>query len=245
MGVPIIGCQCVVCLSTSPYDQRLRPSVLLKVRGKQFLIDIGLDYRTQALRYQINTLDGVLLTHTHYDHIAGLDELRIYAFRKKKGVPCLMSKETLEELKVRYHYLFPSDESGDLYKAKLSFQELEGKEGETSFEGLQVRYFSYTQMGMSVTGFRFGNLAYVTDIFEYDVGIFEQLEGVDTLIISAIGWEQSKAHLSMEEVMEFAKKAGVKKTYLTHLSHEVHYEKTLKKLPRGFALAYDGMEISL
>ena len=238
MGIPVIGCMCKVCTSLASADKRLRPSVLLKIGGKHFIIDMGPDYRQQALTYHINRLDGVLLTHAHYDHIGGLDELRIYMLRSGRMLPCLLSRETLEEIKKRYYYFFSSPDFS------FNFQVLEDRQGKTIFEGLKVRYFSYVQAGMYVNGFRFHNLAYVTDIVKSEESMFQPLEGVETLIISAQQWE-GLDHVSIEQIMEFSKKIGAKKTYLTHISHEIHHERMSKKLPKGFLLAYDGMEVIL
>lgn len=245
MGIPVIGCKCAVCTSSSPYDKRLRPSVLITYKGKRYLIDVGPDYRMQALKYGIDSLDGLLLTHTHYDHIAGLDELRIYTFVQKKPVPCLLSRETLEELKIRYHYFLPPLEADDVHSTKLKFQVLEGDQGMTNFENLPVTYVSYDQLGMKVNGFRFDSLAYVTDILDFKDEIFDSLKGIETLIISGRRWEKSKAHLSLEEAMKFSKKTGAKKTYFTHISHEIEHKETQKNLPEGFFLAYDGLQLTL
>jgi phosphoribosyl 1,2-cyclic phosphate phosphodiesterase len=245
MGVPVIGCSCDACKSSALEDKRLRPSVLLMIDGKYFLIDIGPDYRQQALRYNIDRLDGLLLTHPHYDHIGGLDELRVYAFLEKRGIPCLLSSSTLEELKVRYYYLLLPCDKGSISVPKLKFQLLEGDSGKTVFEGLHVGYFSYIQMGMKVNGFRFDNLAYVTDIMEYDENVFDALVDIEVLIISARRHKNSVAHLNIEQAIEFAKRSGAKMTYFTHISHEIHHEKVMKGLKEGFALASDGMEIVL
>ncbi|MCB1110424.1 MAG: MBL fold metallo-hydrolase [Chlamydiia bacterium] len=242
MGIPVIGCSCATCRSSDPKNQRLRPSVLITEGTKKLLVDIGPDYRTQALKYGIDTLEGLLLTHTHYDHIAGLDELRIYTFRQKKPIPCLLSRETHDELKVRYHYFMPKDEVHD---PKLQFSFLEKDLGTTTFEGIEVSYFSYSQVGMKVSGFRFKNCAYVTDIMEYEETVFDSLKGLDILILSGRRWEKSIAHLSIDEGIAFAQKAGAKKTYFTHISHEIDHEKTSEELPEGFFLAYDGLEITL
>jgi len=241
MGVPVIGCACEVCTSFSSRDKRLRPSVLLKKGGQQFIIDMGPDYRQQALKYRINVLDGILLTHAHYDHIGGLDEVRIYTFRNHRPVPCLLSRATWERLKTCYHYLFPKNEKEGMFK----FHILDNLQGKTIFEGLEVRYFSYIQSGMYVNGLRVNKLAYVTDIMEYEETVFDALEGIETLIISARRWERSSAHLSIEQTIEFARRVKARWTYFTHISHEIHYEKTMQKLPDGFALAYDGMELLL
>lgn len=245
MGIPVIGCNCNSCLSLSPYNKRLRPSVLLTQEKKRYLVDIGPDYRAQALKFGIDSLDGLLLTHTHYDHVAGLDELRIYTFRQKKPIPCLLSRETLEELKIRYHYFLPPHEADKVHATKLDFHVLKADHGQVGFEGLDVGYFSYEQVGMKVTGFRFGTLAYITDILDYKEEIFDSLRGIETLVISARGWEKTLAHLTIEEAMAFAKKTGAKKTIFTHISHELEHEKTSRELPEGFSLAYDGLELTL
>ena len=105
LGVPVIGCSCSICQSHSPYNHRLRPSGLITIDNKTFLIDAGPDLRTQALKYHLKHLDGLLLTHTHFDHVAGLDDLRPYSFFEKKALPCLLSKESFDQLKICYHYL--------------------------------------------------------------------------------------------------------------------------------------------
>ena len=245
LGIPVIGCKCPVCQSPSPFNKRLRPSILIQVNEKNFLIDVGPDFREQALRYQIDELAGVLLTHTHYDHIAGIDELRIYYFRQKKSVPCLLSRETLEELKIRYHYFLPPHEKDAPHATKLAFQILENNTGRTVFERLKVDYFTYEQLGMKVNGFRLNTFAYITDIMDYDETIFQALKGVETLIISGRRWEKSKAHLSIPDAIAIAKKVEAKKTYFTHISHEMDHEEENQKLPEGMQLAYDGMELEI
>lgn len=245
MGIPVIGCNCFVCTSNSSFNKRLRPSVLITHNKKRFLIDIGPDYRAQALMHGIDHLDGLLLTHTHYDHIAGLDELRIYTFVQKKPVPCLLSREALAELKIRYHYLLLPNGDDDVHATKLRFQVLEGDQGETDFEGLPVTYISYDQLGMKVNGFSFGSFAYVTDVLNYKEEIFTALQGIETLIISGRRWEQSKGHLSLKDAIKFSKKTGAKKTYFSHICHEIDHEETNNNLPERFSLAYDGLELTL
>ena len=245
MGIPYIGCHCKTCTSKNTKNKRLRPSILIEEKGKKYLVDSGPDYRIQALRHHIDKIDGLLLTHTHYDHIAGLDELRIYTFVNKKPIPCLLSKESLAELKIRYHYFLPLNEKDDVHEPKLMFQGLEGDFGETVFEGLKVDYCSYDQLGMKVNGFRFGKFAYVTDILDYKEEIFSILKGVETLVISGRRWKKSRAHISLEEGIEIGKKIGAKKTYFTHISHELEHAQTNEKLPDGFFLAYDGLEIEI
>lgn len=245
MGIPVIGCPCDVCHSSSPFNRRLRPSLLLAIGKKRYVIDVGPDFRAQALQYGIDRLDGVLLTHSHYDHIAGLDELRIYYYREKKPVPCLVSPETLEEIKIRYHYIMPPHERDEAHVTKFKFHVLENDQGETTFEGLKLRYFSYHQKGMKVTGIRIKDFAYVVDILEYSEDIFTALEGVETLVIDGMAWNRTLAHLGIDEVIELVKKVGCQKTYLTHVAHETDHEQTQSKLPEGMQMAYDGLKLEL
>ena len=243
MGIPVIGCKCSVCLSPSSYNKRLRPSVLVTHNERRYLIDMGPDYRAQALTYHIDSLDGLLLTHTHYDHVGGMDELRVYGPFRKEPIPCLLSEESLKELKIRYHYFLSPAPMERLFKERLKFQILEKDQGTTEFEGLQVSYVSYDQLGMKVNGFIFGPFAYIVDILGYPEEIFERLKGVDILIMSGRGWQRSRGHLSLKEAIDFSKKSEAKRTYFTHISHEMEHAETSQHLPEGFSLAYDGLQL--
>jgi len=244
LGSPVIGCKCSVCQSDLPQNKRLRSSLLLKMGSKQYLIDVGPDFREQALKHQIEDLDGVIFTHSHYDHIGGLDELRIFYFKDQKPVPCLVSRETLEEIKVRYHYIMPPTDQIKEYKMKFDFQILEGKEGNATFEGLHLDYFSYTQVGMKVMGIKVGSFAYVIDISEFEETLFDQLKGVETLVLDGTTWERTAAHFGIDEAIPFAKKVGAKRTYLTHIAHDVDHQAAEDKLPDGMHLAYDGLKLT-
>lgn len=242
-GIPLIGCHCEVCSSHDPLNHRLRPSALITIEGKKILIDAGPDFRAQAITYKIDALDGVLFTHTHYDHIAGLDELRIYYIRSKQNLPVLLSESSLTEIKRRYYYLFEQKSDEKSLSAQLDFTTLKGKRGKVSFLGIPFSYMSYSQGGMEVTGFRWGDLAYVTDIYSYEETIFEDLKGVKTLIVSAVANRPSPVHFSIEQAVEFAQKVGAEKTWFVHMCHLLDHEKTNELLPSGIALAYDGLTV--
>lgn len=243
-GVPVIGCDCEVCTSSSPSNKRLRPSLLITTKGKNFLIDVGPDFRTQALTHKITHLDGVLLTHTHYDHVGGIDDLRVFYFAHEKRMPCLLSKETFEEIKIRCHYLLRPLKDGHAVSAQLDFFVLEKDFGTVQFEGVTWDYMSYTQSGMKVTGFRLGKFAYVSDIRTYEENIFDALKGVEILVLSALRQEQSIMHFSVPEAVEFAHKVGAKQTWITHISHGLDHEKTNQTLPPHVRLSHDGLKIS-
>lgn len=235
MGVPVIACTCAVCTSNSPSNKRLRSSGLLQVGGKTILIDAGPDFREQALKYHVNHLDGILLTHTHFDHIGGIDDLRVYYFMLHQRLPCLLSQETFDELKIRYHYLMDT---------QLDFQILKDDFGKVDFQGIPLCYFSYSQAGMKVTGYRVGTFAYVSDIRKYSDEVLEALQGVEILVLSALRFSASEMHFSVDEAIAFARKVGAKKTWLTHIAHDLDHEKTNELLPPDIRMGYDGLEIT-
>lgn len=243
MGLPVIGCTCKVCQSKNPKDQRLRTSGLLTINNRNILIDCGPDFRQQALLYKIMNLDGVILTHAHQDHTGGIDELRAYYSHTKKSLPCLMSEETFRDLYVRFNYIFAQKKGGNKLLSKLIPQLLTSEEGSIKFLEIETDYFSYMQAGMKVNGFRWGNFAYVTDICDYKEEIFESLEGIETLVISALRYSNSYIHFTVDQAVEFSEKIGAKRTFLTHISHDLSHEETNAYLLGNVELAFDGMEI--
>jgi phosphoribosyl 1,2-cyclic phosphate phosphodiesterase len=188
-------------------------------------------------------VDGVLLTHTHFDHIAGIDELRVFYLRTQKQVPCLLSQESFQELKMRYHYFFRPVVPGGSLSAQLEFQILEQEAGSVDFLGIPIRYFSYFQGTTKVTGFRIGDLAYVSDIKTFDPSIFDELRGVHTLILSFLEDEVTNFHLSLGEACAFANQIAPKQTYLIHMNHRMEHQQTNQKLPPNIQLAFDGQEV--
>jgi len=243
MGTPVLTCRCPVCLSSNPLNKRLRPSALISIGEKKFLIDAGPDLREQALRAGLQRLDGLLLTHTHFDHIAGIDDLRVFPVLHKKTVPCLLSEESLQDLKRRYHYFFDGPKDDVMLGGRFRFQLLEGDAGTADFEGFKWGYFSYAQNKMKVAGLKIGNLAYVLDIRDFDERVYAALKGVEILVLSALRYTTSPAHLSLEQAVAFAKKVGARQTWFSHIAHEMEHEEASLKLPPGVRLAFDGLEI--
>ena len=242
LGIPVLGCKCAICLSSDSKNKRMRSGALLQVEGKTFLIDVGPDYKEQALKNNIDSLDGLILTHSHYDHMGGFDDLRAYSYLGKK-LPCLMLKTTFKELKTSCFYLIkPSLENPD-YSPFFSWHLLQETHGKVVFEELQMEYVSFFQMGMQVMGLKIGKFAYISDIKEYGPDVVAQLEGTETLVLSALRKTPSPMHFSVDEALAFIALIKPQRTYLTHIAHEIDHETLLKELPPSVLIAYDGLEI--
>lgn len=243
VGVPLLGCFCDVCRSTSPLNKRLRTSALLEIDSRRFLIDAGPDFRQQALRANLTVFDGLLFTHAHHDHTGGMDDLRPIQFQRESPLPILLSKCTEKDLKERFHYFFYPPHSGESFVKRFELIVLPDLSGEVFFEGLKIRYMTYEQGGMAVNGFRLGDFAYLTDIKHYSEDIFKYLKGVKTLVVSALRMTPSNLHFSVDDAIDFANRVKAEHTWLTHLSHELDYEQTNAYLPSNIRLAYDGLKI--
>ncbi len=243
-GVPLVGCSCSVCTSLHPHNQRLRSSVLLTVHQRSLLIDVGPDFRQQALRYGISHLDGLLVTHTHFDHIAGIDDLRPLNFHQKRPIPLLASSTTILHLQARCPHLFAPRPSDCWATARFILEELPSSRGEVIFCGIPIQYMTYLQGDHEVTGFRWGNFAYLIDVKQFDDDVFHDLVGVDVLVLNALRETPSLMHLSVQEAIEFSRRVGARKTYFTHIGHEMDCA-VQTQLPDGYMLAYDGLQIAL
>lgn len=244
LGIPVVGCHCPVCLSTSPFNKRLRPCNLITIENKKFLLDVGPDFRTQALTHQIDDINGVIVTHAHHDHTAGIDDLRVYHLENDQPIPFLMSRATYQDLLVRFAYIFAPQQPSMSLVSRFCVQLLENESGDTQFEGIPIRYLTFMQTSMPVNGLVIGDLAFLSDIKTYSDTIFSQLKGVRTLIISALRYTPSQLHFSVDDAIDFATRVGAEKVYLTHIAHEVEHEHLASYLPSHIRPAYDGLEIT-
>ncbi len=225
-----------MCTSCAPEERRLRPSVLVTIGNKKLLIDASPDIREVALRYRIDSIDGILITHPHEDHIGGLNDMRpYYTMRDANPLPMLTSKSSYDALHSRFSYA--------IERFLPTF--LPQSEGSISFLGIDITYFSYTQLDMPVTGYRIGSIAYLTDIKEYPQTIFSHLQGLDLLILGTINEKGAAMHFSLSEAKDFIKKVSPKKTLLTHISHDIDLESFKRNLPPETALAYDGQIVPI
>ncbi len=245
MGTPVVTCRCAVCTSNDPLNHRLRPAGLLKLGDERFLIDTGPDFRQQALNYGIDRLDGVLITHTHFDHIAGLDDLSVYYFLHKEMVPCLLSQDSYDDIKKTHDYIFKKSNDDVMGGTRFQFQIIKKDFGTEIFGGHRWQIMTFEQGGMKVTGYRLGSFAYVMDLKNFSSEIYESLKGVEVLVMSALRYKPSPAHLSMDEALAFAARVGARQTWFSHIAHDLDHTTTNQQLPAGVKLAYDGLEIPL
>jgi len=243
-GIPVMGCDCSVCTSQDPKNKRLRASALVRYAGTNLLIDAGPDIRQQCLKFGIRHVDGLILTHTHFDHVGGLEELRVFNFKQQKPIPCLLSQESLNEVKMLFHYFFEEHDKDKTIPAKFTFHTLLEDRAKLTFCDIPLRCFSYAQSKMKVTGVRLGDLAYVTDIKEYPKTIFADLANLNTLVISALRFTSSRLQFSIDEAIDFAERVKAKTTYLIHMAHEIEHEHLQSLLPSNILPAYDGLEIA-
>jgi phosphoribosyl 1,2-cyclic phosphate phosphodiesterase len=249
MGVPTLGCGCAVCTSADPHDRRLRPSVLLRWneaensgpgRERVVVIDTGPDFREQALRNGLTRVDAVFYTHSHADHILGLDDLRplsFTVFREGSPIPLYATSETSAVLRRIYEYTFSPQAT---YPTRARVQ-LEPMEECNPVHGVNFLRVPVMHGQMKIAGFRFGNAAYLTDVSAIPEPSFALLNGLDHLVLSALRHKPHPSHATLDQAVEWARRIGAKHTWLTHIAHELGHEQTNRGLPSGVALAYDGL----
>lgn len=242
-GVPVIGCHCRVCESNDKKNKRLRSSGLLTIGSNRLLIDVGPDFRAQALEYDLRFIDGLFITHTHYDHVGGLEELRAYTLKSGVPLPCYLSESSLKSIKKLFYYHFVDNDANSNRIAEFDYRLLEGASGKFSFYDAQIEYLHYRQGTMSVLGFRIGSFAYLTDLKEYPEELKKKLNGVDVLVLSALRFGTSKVQMNVDEAVEFIESVHAKSAYLMHMSHELEYAHVKALLPSHIQPAYDGLEI--
>jgi len=244
MGIPVIGCHRPVCTSENTRNIRTRSACLVRANGKTILIDVGPDFRFQALKHNLSHLDAVLFTHAHQDHVGGIDDLRPFFIYHHGPIPCYMSEETAQDIQARFAYVFRTKKRSQSLIPKLDVRLFDRQRGVAEIAGISFRYFTFSQAGMPVNGFVIGDLAYVSDIKEYPDSIFEDLKGVKTLIISALRKEINQLHFTVDEAVAFSQTVGAEKTWLTHIAHELDHDHINSELPQGIQMAYDGLELS-
>ena len=241
-GIPIIGSDHPVCLSENPKDKRLRVSILIEFEDYKYVVDCGPDFRQQMLRENVSKIDGILFTHEHADHTAGLDDIRPFCF-KQGAIPFYLHKRVLDELKTRFDYIFTTENKypgSPVVEAKL----IENKP--FKLNNLKVIPINGYHNKLQVFGFRFLNFAYLTDMKTIEKEELNKLKDLDVLVINCLRESFSPSHFTLEEALEMVKLIQPKKAYFTHISHQLGFHDDVEaKLPDDIFLAYDGLKLNL
>jgi phosphoribosyl 1,2-cyclic phosphate phosphodiesterase len=241
VGVPMIGCKCAVCQSTDPRNQRYRCAVLIRLPSGNLLIDTPPELRLQLLRARADLVHAVLFTHYHADHLFGLDDLRPIPKDLGGPVPLYCTDEVEEKIRTAFAYAFgPHTEQIPFgYLPRLIFKRI----GHLPFDALDEKVIPIPLVHgpFSVLGFRVGDVAYCTDVSEIPAESWPLLEGLDVLVLDALRERPHPAHFSVDEALAAVRRVKPKKTWLTHLSHELEHEATNRRLPAGVEVAYDGL----
>jgi phosphoribosyl 1,2-cyclic phosphate phosphodiesterase len=240
MGVPTIGCDCAVCRSSDPRDRRTRPSVMISYSGRQVLIDTTPDFREQALRENITELDAVLYTHTHADHILGIDDLRPLTYLHKPGkLPLYATPHACQFLRNMFRYIFePAYRFGGLPQVELHVIE-----GAVELFGARFEPLTVIHGETPILGFRFGSAAYLTDHSEVPEETLERLRGLDILFLDALRYKPHPTHSTVEQSLKIVEAVRPQRTFFTHICHDLPHEETNAALPEGVKLAFDGMKL--
>jgi phosphoribosyl 1,2-cyclic phosphate phosphodiesterase len=250
-GVPMIGCGCPTCRSEDPRDKRSNASLLLSVGAKNILIDCGRDFRQQALRQGLKNVDYVLVTHTHFDHIAGLDDLRVFQRRRQGAIPVLGHQEHLSYLKTYiFHYLF--DGSAQL-GGGLANLELIALDSHFLLEGIMFEPLPVLHGRLNVLGYKFLNCAYISDVSLIPEATLQRLCGLDVLIVDALRYSPHSTHYNLDQALRLIAEIKPARSFLTHIAHDIRHRELEDKLADpgsgcyapGVQPAYDGLTLEL
>ncbi len=240
-GVPIIGCKCVVCTSPNPHDNRLRSSVHIKVGGFDLVIDSGPDFRQQMLRHHINKLDGLIFTHGHKDHVAGLDDIRAYNYIHNKPIDVYADERVERVLRKEFSYIFDDEKYPGV--PEIHLHPIDSSPfyiHQHLITPIEVLHFR-----LPVLGFRIGSFTYITDANYISQTEIEKIKGSKIVVLNALRREKHISHFTLDEAVEMAERIGAEMTYFTHISHQLGlHEEVNKQLPDNIRLAYDGLVVS-
>jgi phosphoribosyl 1,2-cyclic phosphate phosphodiesterase len=242
-GVPMIGCDCDVCRSADPRDQRFRPSIYVELDdGFRVLVDTTPDLRSQALRHDVRRVDAVLITHAHADHIMGLDEVRRFNALTRRPMPIFGDPPTLEALRRTFQYAFDAPAGSGGGVPQLDLIPIDGpfRLGALEIVPVPIRHGTWR-----ILGFRFGPFAYLTDCNGVPAASMPLLAGLDVLVLDALRRRPHPTHFSVTEAVGVAREVGARQTYFTHIAHDLAHAETSASLPAGMTLAYDGLTLEI
>ena len=240
-GVPSIGCECETCLSEDPRDKRLRVSIIIEHAGQSLLVDTSSDFRQQALRFGLKRLDGVLITHCHADHIFGLDDIRPLNFRF--GALGLYANERAwVDIRRIFKYIFEPSHFGGGLPQVIAHTVYPGAPFCIG-EQLEVTPLEVTHGRLPVMAYRFNDFAYATDLSEIPPQTMDALRDLDVLVLDCLRFKEHPTHLWAEKALGYVEKLKPRRTYFTHMAHDVKHERDSKRLPDGVEFAYDGLVV--
>jgi len=241
-GIPIIGSTHPVCLSTNPKDKRLRVSIIVEWDSYRYVVDCGPDFRQQMLRAKVDRIDGIVFTHEHADHTAGLDDIRPFYFRQG-DVPFYAHKRVFEQLTERFQYIFTTE---DKYPGVPSVIKNTIKNEPFRLGNIEVAPINGYHHKLQVFGFRFKDFAYLTDMKTIEDKEVEKLKGVKVLVVNALREKEHISHFNLEQAIAFINKISPDRAYLTHISHHMGFHDEVQdKLPKNIFLAYDNLQIEI
>ena len=241
-GVPMIACQCIVCSSKNKKDNRLRSSILIKSEKTVVVVDTTPDFRYQMLRSNVNHVDAILFTHSHKDHIAGLDDIKAYNFISQRPMSLFANTETCDALRRDFYYAFADKKYPGIPQLDLNLVEDEPfSVMDIDFMPIKVKH-----LNMDVHGYRFGDFTYITDANHIDDSEKEKIKGTQVLVINALRKEKHLSHFTLQEAIDLATELEIPTTYFTHLSHQMGlHDEVSASLPKGMFLAYDGLVLDV
>ena len=243
-GIPVIACNCAVCSSKDIHDKRLRSSLYVEAKGLHLVIDTGPDFRQQMLREQVHRLDAILFTHQHKDHTAGLDDIRSFNFKHNMYMPLYGQSAVLSQLRREFAYMF-EEKDRHLGLPRATLHSITAHEL-FSINHLRIQPIEVLHYKLSVLGFRVGDFTYITDANYISETEKKKIHGSRVLVLNALRKSPHPSHFTLREAIALANELGVPQTYLTHISHLLgKHAEVSKELPKGIALAYDGLKISL
>ncbi|MBK5259426.1 MAG: MBL fold metallo-hydrolase [Thermoanaerobaculia bacterium] len=241
-GVPVVGCRCRVCTSDHPRNKRLRQSVKIESKGKHFLIDTTPDLRLQLLRDPIPRLDFILFTHSHSDHLMGLDDIRPFNFRQREPIRAYANPPTAKAIRRVFSYIWNDTQEGG-GKPQLDLVEIDGA---FTHDGVEIIPIPVAHGDWTILGFRIGKFAYITDTNGIPPASMKLLEGVEILALDGLRPSPPHpTHFTIAEAIEAANAIGPRETWLIHLTHDIDHEAFEATLPKGFHLAYDGLRLEI
>ena len=240
-GIPSLCCNCDVCRSANPKNKRLRSSILVRNDGSHLLVDTSTDLRQQCLVNNITHINQVLYTHHHADHVHGIDELRSFNHFNKTIIPCYGNKQTIDEIKNKFNYIFneTTQIGGGLPKLKLHVVNGEA----FTLGGIAITPLDIIHGRLTILGYKLNNCAYITDCSEIPNETKKQLRNLDILILNALGFDPHPTHFSLTQALDMVAELKPERAILTHINHKFDHERVSAGLPKGVELAYDGMVI--